>query len=42
MDLFKYKASVKELEMCKRVGELEDFVRKYSSLCITYPYYLTK
>lgn len=28
MDLFKYTASVKELEMCSRVGEMEIFVRK--------------
>lgn len=33
MDLFKYTASLKELEMCSRVGEMELFVRKYSTLC---------
>lgn len=33
MDLFKYTASVKELEMCSRVGEMELFVRKYYGLC---------
>lgn len=33
MDLFKYTASVKELEMCSRVGEIEYFVRKYTELC---------
>lgn len=31
MDLFKYKASVKELEMCKFVKDLEAFVRHYNS-----------
>ena len=31
MDLFKYTASVKEIETCKTVGELENLVRLYHS-----------
>ena len=33
MDLFKYTASVKEIETCKTVGELESLVRLYYSKC---------
>ena len=33
MDLFKYTASVKEIETCKTVGELERLVRLYYSKC---------
>lgn len=33
MDLFKYTASVKEIETCKTVGELEKLVRLYYSKC---------
>ena len=33
MDLFKYTASVKEIETCKTVGELEELVRFYYSRC---------
>lgn len=40
MNLFEYKARVKELEMCKQVGELEAFVRKYNNLCPKYTYSL--
>ena len=31
MNLFEYKARVKELEMCKLVKDLEAFVRRYNS-----------
>lgn len=33
MDLFKYTASVKEIETCKTVGELERLVRMYHANC---------
>ena len=33
MDLFKYTASVKEIETCKTIGELEKLVRLYYSKC---------
>ena len=33
MDLFKYTASVKEIETCKTIGELEGLVRLYHSKC---------
>lgn len=33
MDLFKYTASVKEIETCKTVGELESLVRMYHARC---------
>lgn len=33
MDLFKYTASVKEIETCKTVGELEKLVRMYHARC---------
>ena len=33
MDLFKYTASVKEIETCKTVGELERLIRLYYSKC---------
>lgn len=33
MDLFKYTASVKEIETCKTVGELERLVRLYQARC---------
>lgn len=33
MDLFKYTASVKEIETCKTVGKLEELVRLYYSKC---------
>ena len=33
MDLFKYTASVKEIETCKTVGKLEELVRMYYSRC---------
>ena len=35
MDLFKYTASVKEIETCKTVGELESLVRLYHSRCFS-------
>ena len=33
MDLFKYTASVKEIETCKTVGKLEELVRLYHARC---------
>ena len=33
MDLFKYTASVKEIETCKTIGELENLVRLYHARC---------
>ena len=33
MDLFKYTASVKEIETCKTIGELERLVRMYHARC---------
>ncbi len=33
MDLFKYTASIKEIETCKTVGKLEELVRFYYSKC---------
>ena len=33
MDLFKYTASVKEIETCKTIGELERLVRLYHARC---------
>lgn len=33
MDLFKYTASVKEIETCKTIGDLERLVRLYHSKC---------
>ena len=33
MDLFKYTAAVKEIEICKTIGELEELVRLYHSRC---------
>ena len=33
MDLFKYTASVKEIETCKTVGKLEELVRMYNARC---------
>ena len=33
MDLFKYTASVKEIETCKTVGKLEELIRFYYSKC---------
>ena len=33
MDLFKYTASVKEIETCKTVSELEELVRLYHARC---------
>ena len=33
MDLFKYTASVKEIETCKTIGELERLIRLYYSKC---------
>ena len=33
MDLFKYTASVKEIETCKTVGKLEELVRMYHDRC---------
>lgn len=38
MDLFKYTVSVKEIDKCERVGEMEAFVRRYCSLCPTHAY----
>ena len=33
MDLFKYTASVKEIETCKTIGKLEELVRMYHARC---------
>ena len=33
MDLFKYTASVKEIETCKTIGKLEELVRMYHAKC---------
>ena len=33
MDLFKYIASVKEIETCKTIGKLEELVRMYHARC---------
>ena len=39
MDLFKYHASVKELELCKTVKQLEGFARKYCDILRRLPLY---
>ena len=33
MDLFKYTASVKEIETCTTIGKLEELVRLYHARC---------
>lgn len=33
MDLFKYTASVKEIETCKTIGKLEELIRMYHARC---------